>query len=211
VAWTGAHYLVATNEFLCTDEVPCSGGITVSRFVAAAGKAASLAQGSQFAADPNLLARTPQLADLPDGAFVAWRELGQGAGASQVLRARRLNAVGAALGQETSYSIQATAGPILHTSDQGAAVLYSEAGDSDGPEDALGHTVLRLQQHGKAGQPLQSLDLQTTALTSGTPYAAAAVDSPRGLLLAWTGRPVASAGGTTSALYLTFLSCQAED
>ncbi len=211
VAWTGAHYLVATNEYLCTDDILCSGGITVSRFAPGAGSAASLGQGIQFAADPALRARTPQLSGLPGGAFVAWRELGEEAGSPQTLRVARLGEEGAALGPDTTYSTQATAGPILHASDQGAVVLYSEAGDSDGPEGALGHTVLWLQQHGKAGHALQSLQLPTTALTFGTPYAATAIDAPRGLLVAWTGQPVQSSAGTTSALYLSFLRCQSAD
>ncbi len=206
VAWTGSNYLVATNEMLCLDDQPCSNGITVSRFLPGGGNNASLSHTAAFPADPMLRARTPQLSGLGDTAFAVWREVGEEPGTVQTLRVNVLDGSGNSIGKETTYPIQGTAGPILHTSNQGAAVLYSELGDSDGPSDAFGHTQIMLQQHAKTGQPLQTYALQTTSLTSGSPYAVAPLDHPRGLVVAWTGR--SKIGEPTSALYLSFLSCK---
>ncbi len=204
VVWTGSSYLVGTNEVVCAGGKPCAGGVTVSRFTPGPGSEATLAPVAEFLSEPTLRARTPQLARQGGGAVAVWREVGEEPNHPQALRVVRLDASGQKLGSEARYSIQASADPLLVASDQGSAVLYSEVIDSAAPDG--GHSVIHVQQHGKTGQPLQLLDIRTSTLTPRAPYAATTFDSPRGILIAWTG----AMGGNdpTPILFLTFLQCE---
>ncbi|MEZ4225557.1 MAG: hypothetical protein R3B13_31685 [Polyangiaceae bacterium] len=207
VAWSGSDYLLASNELAC-DPGTCNGGISIKRIVPSATQL-GLESTSSFPTPAPLKPRTPQLDSDAGNAFAAWRETGETQQDAQRLRVATLDVSGHANGPEHAYDTQSLAGPVLKVSDQGALVIYAETADPSLPASALGHGRLALRQHGKSGETLQSLELPSTELTFGTPYALAPIRSPRGMLIAWTGASVS--GHPTPVLYLSFLACSAAE
>lgn len=206
VAWSGQHYLIAVSGNTCTIP-PCAHETTVFRYIVEGGGLASFDVAAIFPAQSGYKPLTPTIVSGGGAVWVAWREIEETMqpDPSQVMRLERLDPTGASTGSAFASASGAVAGPSLTASDQGALLAWGELRDAAFGPNEVGHSAIVAHAFGKAGPPLGEIEIPTTQLSFGLPYAAVAIDQPRGILLGWSGLPSSAPGPDVT--YLTRLDC----
>jgi len=206
VAWTGLGYLVAHNAPPCPG---CPTQLHVARMETTPGDSFGLNPSATLEPVPGRRARTPLLRSQAGQSWVAWREQpvesAPGSDPTSRVRLGRLDASGALASAVWEVEAHPDAGAELRVSDQGVLLAWGERVDPSLEPHVVGHSKLHLEQFGKDGSPLQTIDFPTTSLTTGTAYSVVTLDSPRRLLVAYSAQP--ESPGQQPVAYLARFDC----